>query len=198
MNIKKIFEKYFNGDSKKTMRNMVIVILFGILLILVADIISGLNKKNTNIENSTVEVDNTAGIPVTSNAYEDKIKSDLTDALSMITGVGKVTVMIYFEGGSESVPAVNTNNTNRRTDEKDNQGGTRITTEENENTNVVIINKNNSSEPFIVKQVNPVIGGVMVVAEGAASSEMKEKIHNAVKTVLNLPANKVTVMPMKK
>lgn len=198
MNIKKIFEKYFGGDSKKTIRNMVIIILFGILLILVADIISGLNKKNTNIENSTVEVDTTAGIPVTSNAYEEKIKSDLTDTLSMITGVGKVTVMIYFEGGSESIPAVNINNTNRRTDEKDNQGGTRITTEENENTNVVIINKNNSSEPFIVKQVNPVIGGVMVVAEGASSSEMKEKIHNAVKTVLNLPANKVTVMPMKK
>lgn len=198
MDIKKIFDKYFNGDSKKTVRNMVIVILFGVLLILVADIISGLNNKNAVTDKSTVEVNSAAGIPVTTSAYEEKIKKDLTDTLSMITGVGKVTVMIYFEGGSESVPAVNVNNSNTRTDEKDNQGGVRTTTEENENTNVVIVNNNSATEPFIVKQINPQIGGVMVVAEGVESSEMKEKIHNAVKTVLNLPSNKVTVMPMKK
>lgn len=198
MDIKKIFEKYFKGDSKKTVRNMVIIILFGVLLILIADIISGLSNKNTDIQNSTVEVNTTTGIPVTSNTYEEKIKKDLTDTLSMITGVGKVTVMIYFEGGSESIPAVDITDTNRKTDEKDNQGGTRTTTEESKNTNVVIIDKNNNREPFIVRQVNPAIGGVMVVAEGAVSSEMKEKIHNAVRTVLNLPANKVTVLPMKK
>lgn len=198
MNIKKILEKYFKGDSKKVVRNMTIVILFGVLLILIADVLSGLNSKKTDNENSTVEVNTATGIPVTSNTYEEKIKSDLTETLSMITGVGNVSVMIYFEGGSESIPAVNINNTNRRTDEKDNQGGTRVTTEENNNTNVVIVDKNNSTEPFIVKQVNPSIGGVLVVAEGASNPEMKEKIHNAVKTVLNLPANKVTVLPMKK
>jgi stage III sporulation protein AG len=198
MDIKKIFDKYFNGDSKKTVRNMVIVILCGVLLILIADVISGLNSRNSSADKSDVEVNTTIGIPVTSSAYEEKIKKDLTDTLSLISGVGKVTVMIYFEGGSESIPAVNINNTNRKTDEKDNQGGIRVTTEENKNTNVVVIDKNNATEPFIVKQVNPDIGGVMVVAEGATSSEMKEKIHNAVKTVLNLAPNNVTVMPMKK
>lgn len=198
MDIKKIFDKYFSGDSKKTVRNMLIIILIGVLLILIADIISGLTNKDSNNNKSTVEVNTTTGIPVTSNTYEEKIKKDLTEALSMIAGVGNVNVMIYFEGGSESIPAVNINNSSTKTDEKDNQGGTRTTVEENQNTNVVIINKNSNTEPFIVKQVNPKIGGVMVVAEGASSSEMKEKIHNAVKTVLNLPSNKVTVMQMKK
>lgn len=198
MDIKKIFDKYFGGNSKKTVRNMLIVVLFGVLLILIADIISGLSDKKDVADKGTIEVNTTAGIPVTSTAYEEKIKKDLTDTLSMIAGVGNVNVMIYFEGGSESVPAVNVNNSSTRTDEKDNQGGTRITTEENKNTNVVIVDKNNSSEPFIIRQVNPEIGGVMVVAEGASNPEMKEKIHNAVRTVLNIPANKVTVMPMKK
>lgn len=198
MDIKKIFDKYFSGDSKKTVRNMLIIILIGVLLILIADIISGLTNKDSNNNKSTVEVNTTTGIPVTSNTYEEKIKKDLTEALSMIAGVGNVNVMIYFEGGSESIPAVNINNSSTKTDEKDNQGGTRTTVEENQNTNVVIINKNSNTEPFIVRQVNPKIGGVMVVAEGASSSEMKEKIHNAVKTVLNLPSNKVTVMQMKK
>lgn len=198
MDIKKVFDKYFSGDSKKTVRNMLIVVLFGVLLILIADIVSGLSSKEDVADKGTVEVNTTTGIPVTSNAYEEKIKKDLAETLSMIAGVGDVNVMIYFEGGSESIPAVNINNSNVKTDEKDNQGGTRITTEETKNTNVVIIDKNNSSEPFIIRQINPEIGGVMVVAEGASSSEMKEKIHNAVKTVLNLPSNKVTVMQMKK
>lgn len=198
MDIKKIFDKYLGGDSKKMVKNMLILILFGVLLILTADIVAGFgNKKEAALE-GTVEVNTTAGTPVTSNAYAEKIKKDLVDTLSLIAGVGNVNVMIYFEGGSESVPAVNINNSSTKTDEKDNQGGTRITTEENKNTNVVIIDKNNNSEPFIIKQVNPEIGGVLVVAEGAANPEMKEKIHTAVKTVLNIPGSRVTVLPMKK
>lgn len=198
MDIKKIFDRYLGGDSKKMVRNMLILILFGVLLILTADIIAGFgNKKEAALKN-TIEVDTAVGIPVTSNGYEEKIKKDLVDTLSLIAGVGNVNVMIYFEGGSESVPAVNINNSSTRTDEKDNQGGTRITTEENKNTNVVIIDKNNNSEPFIVRQVNPEIGGVLVVAEGASNPEMKEKIHTAVKTVLNIPGSRVTVLPMKK
>ena len=196
MDMKKIFDKYLGGDSKKMVRNMLILILFGVLLILTADIVAGFgNKKEAALEGS-IEVNTTSGIPATSNAYEEKIKKELVDTLSLIAGVGNVNVMIYFEG--ESVPAVNINNSSTRTDEKDNQGGTRTTTEENKNTNVVIIDKNNNSEPFIIRQVNPEIGGVLVVAEGASNPEMKEKIHIAVKTVLNIPGSRVTVLPMKK
>jgi stage III sporulation protein AG len=198
MDIKKFFDKYFKGDSKKVVINMAIFILVGVLLILIADIASGLSFKKSKNDKSTVEVNTNAGIIATSDQYEEKVKKDLVDTLSLISGVGRVSVMIYFDGGSEAMPAVNTTDSNRKTEEKDNQGGTRVITEENKNKNVVVINKGSNTEPFIVKQVNPSIGGVMVVAEGAANPELKEKIHNAVKTVLNLPTHKVTVMPMKK
>lgn len=199
MDIKKIFEKYCK-NPKKFMVNMVIFLLCGVLLILIGDITQTLNirkDKNAKLQN-TVEVNSNAGIMSTSSTYEDRVKKDLTETLLQVSGVGKVSVMIYFEGGSESLPAMNINDNNKKTEEKDSQGGVRTTTEVSKNQNIVVVSDGGSNKPFIIRQVNPAIGGIMVVAEGADNAEVRERVQNAVKTVLNVPANKVSVMPMKK
>ncbi|QCX32702.1 stage III sporulation protein AG [Caloramator sp. E03] len=197
MNFKRILQK-LNEDRKKAIYYLLILFLCGVLLILIGDIIVKLNTKKVNNIKNSVEVNTNSNIIATSASFEDKVKKDLIDTLSQIQGVGKVSVMIYFEGGSESVPALNINDTNRKVEEKDSQGGVRTTTEISKNENVVLINEGGTSKPYIIKQVNPSIGGVIVVAEGAGNSEVKERILNSVKTVLNIPASKVSVMPMKK
>ncbi|MCX7885201.1 MAG: stage III sporulation protein AG [Caloramator sp.] len=197
MNLKKIIEK-LNSDRKKTIYYLIILLLCGVLLILIGDITSTLNSKKGNETKNTVEVNTNSNIIATSSNFEDRVKKDLIDTLSQIQGVGKVTVMIYFEGGSESIPALNINDTNRKVEEKDSQGGLRVTTETSKNQNIVLISEAGTSKPYIIKQINPTVGGVIVVAEGASSSEIKERILNSVKTVLNIPASKVSVMPMKK
>jgi stage III sporulation protein AG len=199
MDIKKFFEKYCK-NSKKFIINMVILLLCGVLLILIGDITSSLNsdkKKSANVKNS-VQVNTNAEVIATSSSYEERVKKELSETLLQIAGVGKVSVMIYFEGGSESIPAMNINDTNKKIEEKDNQGGIRTTTESNKNQNIVVVSEGGGNKPFIIKQVNPSIGGVIVVAEGADNAEIRERLHNAVKTVLNIPANRVSVMPMKK
>jgi stage III sporulation protein AG len=199
MKIKEMFEKYCK-NPKKFMVNMVIFLLCGVLLILIGDITQTLNMrkdKNAKLQN-TVEVNSNSGIVATSSSYEDKVKKDLAETLLQVSGVGKVSVMIYFEGGSESLPAMNISDNNKKTEEKDSQGGLRTTTEVNKSQNIVVISDGGDNKPFIIKQVNPAIGGVMVVAEGAVNAEVREKLQNAVKTVLNISANKVSVMPMKK
>lgn len=199
MDIKKVFNKYCK-NPKKFMFNMVIFLLCGVLIILIGDITQNLNtKKDKDVkQQNIVEVSSNAGIVPTSNSYEEKLRKDLTDTLLQVSGVGKVSVMIYFEGGSESLPAMNINDTNKKIEEKDSQGGLRTTTEANKSHNVVIVNDGGNSKPFVVRQVNPTIGGVMIVAEGSENAELRERLHNAVKTVLNIPGNKVTIMPMKK
>ena len=199
MDFRKMFEKHCK-NPRKLMINMVIFLLCGVLLILIGDITQNLNTKkdkNAKIQN-TVEVNTNAEALATSGNFEDKVRKDLSDTLLQIAGVGKVSVMIYFEGGSESLPAMNINDNNKKTEEKDSQGGVRTTTEINKSQNIVVISEGSSNKPFIIRQVNPAVGGVMVVAEGADNAEIRERIHNAVKTVLNIPANKVSVMPMKK
>ena len=45
----------------------------------------------------------------------------------------------------------------------------------------------------IIKEINPEIKGVIIVAEGAKDSKVKLKISRAVQTVLDIPAYRVTV-----
>lgn len=197
MNIKSIINKYFK-NSKKLMINLIILFLCGVLLILISDISTNLTNKKIKDTKNVVEVNTNTQNPIVSNTYEEITRKELIDTLSEIDGVGKISAMIYFEGGSQSVPAMNVNDTNRKTQEKDNTGGQRVTTEITKNVSVVIVNENGTSKPFVVRQTNPLIGGVIVVAEGADNAVIKERLLIAVKTALNLPSNKVSIMPMKK
>ncbi|KRQ86837.1 hypothetical protein ABG79_01328 [Caloramator mitchellensis] len=196
MDFKKFMDK-LPKDTKKIVLNVLIVILVGILLMIIADTYNQIkiSDKKKKEEKSVIEVSSEALNPTFS--YEEKIKRELTEILSQIEGVGKVSVMIYFEGGSATVPAYNENYSTRKIEEKDNQGGNRITTENNKNINVVLLNEGNSNKPLIIKQINPNIGGVIVVAEGAKNPMVKEQIITAVKTLLNVPSYKVSALPMK-
>jgi stage III sporulation protein AG len=196
MNIK----NYFNDllKNKKIFYYLLIMLLTGVLIILVSDITSSLAKKKAEQNKTTVEVSTNAVISANSSNYEDRIKKELTETLSQISGVGRVSLMIYFEGGSITVPGMNVNDTNKKTEEKDSQGGTRVTTENTKSQSVVILNEGGDNKPLVLRQVNPVIGGVIVVAEGAEKSEIKEKLQTAVKITFNIPSSKVIVMPMKK
>lgn len=182
-------------NPKKFILNMIIVILIGILMMLISNVYKSINlaDKKKKEEKSVIEVATYAP----QLTYEEKLKKDLIEILMQIDGVGKVNAMIYFEEGASAVPAYNENNNTRKIEEKDNQGGTRITTENSRNINVVLMNEGTSNKPFIIKEIRPRIGGVIVVAEGAKSPLIKEQIINAVKTGLNIPANKVSVLPMK-
>lgn len=194
MNLKGLLDKNMK-NPKKFILNMIIVILIGILMMLISNVYKSINlaDKKKKEEKSVIEV-STYAPQLT---YEEKLKKDLIDILMQIDGVGKVNAMIYFEEGASTVPAYNENNSIRKIEEKDNQGGTRITTENSRNINVVLMNEGTSNKPFIIKEIRPRIGGVIVVAEGAKSPLIKEQIINAVKTGLNIPANKVSVLPMK-
>ena len=131
-------------------------------------------------------------------SYEQAKKNELKYILSQIDGVGRVEVMINFGSGEEQVPAINITNNTSSTKEKDNQGGERTTTQNSNGSTIVTTSKGGSTEPFILKKVNPKITGVLVVAEGAEDSKVKANIMTAVKKVFELTADKVEVYSMKK
>jgi stage III sporulation protein AG len=127
-------------------------------------------------------------------AAENKLKSVLED----IDGVGKVKVMITFDGSEEQIPAVNINDSTNNTKEKDNAGGTRETIQENNGSTIVITNDGTKNQPLIIKTTKPKIIGVVVVAEGAKDRSIELKITQAVTRLYNVPSDKVSVFPMKK
>lgn len=127
-------------------------------------------------------------------ALEKELEGKLQANLQQMEGVGKVQVSVSFSTGLKNEYAHNQNVTRRTSKETDKTGGTRETTEVTENNQVVM--PNGSSQPVMVMEDRPEVAGILIIAEGASDAKVREGIHTAVRTLLNIPANKVTVVPM--
>lgn len=125
---------------------------------------------------------------------EKELESKLQTNILMMEGVGKVKVSVNFLTGLRSEYVRNNNITKRTNKESDKTGGTRETTEVTENNQVVM--PNGTSQPVIAMEDRPEIGGVLIIAEGAKDPAVREGIHTAVQTLLNIESAKITVVPM--
>lgn len=155
-------------------------------------------KQDNNKNGNTNKTEQETSLDKSSQDYETSIQDKLKDTLEKIDGVGRVEVMVSFESGEEQVPAVNINDSTSNTEEKDNEGGIRNTTQKNNGSTVVITNEGDKSKPLIVKIYKPKVSGVCVVAEGAEDKITGLRISKAVVDLFSIPENKVNVYPMKK
>lgn len=122
---------------------------------------------NSSFEESSAEEEDALTLGDT--AYKDQLEKELESIISKIEGVGKVTVMLTVES-TYSYEYVK--------DYSDDETET-----------VIVGNK----EALISKISNPTVSGVLVVCSGGDSASVKEKIINAVATVLDIPLNRVYV-----
>jgi len=129
-------------------------------------------------------------------AAEKELEARLEEILSSVAGAGRVQVTVTLASGQENVFAQNMNKQNRITEEKDQAGGNRKTTEVNEQGSLVFAETLNGGkdDPVLVKTKRPEIAGVLVLAEGARDPELRERLAQAVETLLNVPPHKVTVL----
>lgn len=127
-------------------------------------------------------------------ALEKELENKLQTNILLMEGVGKVQVTVSFSTGLKSEYARNDNVTKNTSKETDKTGGTRETTQITENNQVVM--PNGSSQPVLVMEDRPEIAGVLIIAEGAKDPNVREGIHTAVRTLLNITSNKITVVPM--
>lgn len=182
--------------SKKTITNLIIVFCLGLALILIADFYRGLKTDRAAYDdNSTADtqMDLTAANDTAAD-YARKLENELASILSKIQDAGRVSVMITLKSGSEIIPAKDESVSDKVTNEKDTSGGTRTINEKTTDDKVVFTAaQGGSSKPLILKEINPEVKGVIVVAEGARNSKVKLKISQAVQTVLDIPAYRVTV-----
>ena len=125
---------------------------------------------------------------------EKELENKLVENLSQMAGVGKVQVSVVLESGLRSNFAYNNSITKKVSTETDKSGGKREIEEVTENKQIVM--GNSSVQPVIVYEERPVVAGVFVVAEGANDPKIKENIHNAIKTLLNIAPDKIAVYPM--
>lgn len=128
---------------------------------------------------------------------EKELEARLEQILSAVAGAGRVQVTVILDSGPEHIYAQDVSKEKKTIEEKDQVGGTRTTAEVNERGNLVLVQEGSRGreEPVIVKTIRPKIAGVLVLAEGARSPELREKLTHAVETVLAVPPHKVKVLP---
>lgn len=184
-----------NGNTKKIIYNLLAVVIICVIILISLSIFYP-KQDSEDMNSSTIkeasEVSADTNIP--ESAYSDSMESRLEKILSQIDGIGEVEVMITYETSTEVVPASNTTKSEQTTQESDKQGGTRTIKQENTSQNIVTVNdKDYKNSPVVIKEIKPIIRGVIVVAEGADNPEIKSNLIEAVTTIFQIKSHKVKI-----
>lgn len=196
--LKKINFQKLNLNSK-LVTNLIIVLAVGIGFIIVSDFYRDLNLGGTTTQNPGDINPNANQSNVMLQDDVSELENRLVEILSEIQDAGKVSVMITLKSSGEIIPAKDESFSDKTTDEKDVEGGTRTINEKNTSDQVVFMNdQGGTSKPLVLKEVKPDIKGVIIVAEGAKNPKVKLQLTEAVQTVLDVPAYRVSVFESSK
>jgi stage III sporulation protein AG len=133
-------------------------------------------------------------------SLDDHIRSleqRLEEVLGLVDGAGRVRVMITASRGRELVVAQTSQTERSVTDEEDSAGGTRNSETVRGQDAFVFARQNDGSEvPLILKELEPQIEGVAIIAEGGDNIAVKDALTRATFTVLGIAPHKVQVVTM--
>lgn len=188
--IKKIKDYMENIDNKKLINKLFIPLVFSVLILI---LINGFTSPNKKDKSPVIKDRKDEYNKVVQSDYSKILEDKLVNILSKLKGVGEVHVMITLEDSLEKVPAINTTKTVETTNETDSGGGEREIKREDETRQLL----NLSNEVVILKELQPNIKGVIVIAEGAEEGVVLENIYEAVKTVLGISTNRIQVFSSK-
>ncbi|WP_310604027.1 stage III sporulation protein AG [Anaerosporobacter sp.] len=176
---------------------LAIMFLCGILLIILSfpSLLSGGDKKESTKTTTTENA--TAQTSVTEDSYESEMEEKLKVVLKKVEGIGDVEVMITLKSSKEKITLKDTPYSQETLSETDSSGGTRQSNTIDKKDETVLQNSGSGgSTPYVVKELEPEIEGVLVIAQGGGSQTIISEIVDAVEVLFGVPAHKIKVMKM--
>lgn len=187
-------------DNKKTakklsMDKLLLILLTGVALVILS--IPNGGKKKENTTNITKDMQENT-IMITDDTYEKLLEDRLTELLSNVEGVGKTKIMITIKSTGEKIVLKETPYSKNTTSEIDSEGGKRDTIDITQSEAVVYIEGSDGSKtPYVIKETEPQIEGIVIIAEGGDNIYIVKDIKEAVAALFNVPSHKIKVMKMK-
>lgn len=184
--------------DKKTIYKILGLLVAGVILLIFSNQLKSPDPggQNIGLELSTpvVAVSNSAENK-DMDSYEVEMEKRLRAILKKMQGVGDVDIMITTTYGKERILAQDMTNHTSTTLEEDTEGGIREVGSYDDQTKVVMQNSSSSAgnEPVVIKEKQPEIQGVLIIAQGAGNSAVKHAISQSAQTLLGIPAHRVTV-----
>lgn len=130
--------------------------------------------------------------------YGALLSKQVEDILKYMEGVGRVRVLVTMETSKEAIVEKDSPYSRTNTLETDSEGGSRnISDMENQEETVYITDSQGNKTPYVVKEMAPLVKGVVVVAEGGGKDEVKESITEALVALFDLEPHKIKVVKMR-
>lgn len=126
---------------------------------------------------------------------EAELEEKLRRVLGSIRGAGQVEVMITYETGTELVTAMTTD-VNSNLSETETDGHVSSQTQTVESSQPATVSSGGGEAPIVLLEREPVIRGVIVVAEGAADVGVRLDLQRAVRAVLHIPVSQIEVFEL--
>lgn len=168
--------------------NLLVVGLVGAILIVISLPI-GSNNTETVKKVEKVAVEESAV------SAKENIERKLEELLGQVDGVGKVKVLITYKSSSEKIVLQNTE-TDTSSEEETDGTQTRKSNEKNVREETVYDKSDFGETPYVVKEIEPEIEGVLVAAEGGGNSQTAKNISEAIMALFNIEAHKIKVMKL--
>lgn len=128
-------------------------------------------------------------------SYTDYWEQKLEQALAGIEGAGSVKVLITLKESEEKILEKDVPEEMSETVEADAEGGSRTITErKTEEATVYTVNEAGQNVPYVSKVIQPVVEGVVVIAQGGDSEIVKQNIIETIQVLFALDANKIRVV----
>ncbi|MBO5394392.1 MAG: hypothetical protein J6A28_00610 [Clostridia bacterium] len=159
----------------KEIKNFQIYLVVGMILIAAGAYFLSLPKQDVNKQET---IDNNRTEFASSAEYVDYLENKLENVITSLKGVGQAEVVITLEKGFEYI--YQTEEETRTT-----SNGTSVTS-----STIVLID----GKPIVLKEIYPVICGIVVVAEGSGDVAVRMNIINVIQTVIDVETSQIKIM----
>ena len=189
-------------DKVLKKENMIVFVLLGILLLVITIPIDGdlakektkEKKEDTNKEDITVyntQIDENL-------EYCLRLEQRIEELLSNMDGVGEVQAMVTLVTSKELIVEKDEPVTRNTITESDGAGGTRSTNESSFDYETIYETDGEGNKiPYVIKQIEPEIQGITVVAQGGGNAIVQKNISEVLEALFHLDAHKIKVVKMK-
>lgn len=192
-------------DKLLKKENMIVFVLLGILLLVIAiPLDSGKEKKDikeeTKGDESVLEKtqDNRVDFMDESMEYCLALEARIEELLSVMDGVGKVQAMVTVSASREMIVEKDEPVNRATVTETDGNGGSRSTNESSfEYETIFATDSEGNKTPYVVKQIEPQIQGITVVAQGGGNAVVQKNISDVLEALFHIEAHKIKVVKMK-
>ena len=169
--------------KRKNKQRLLIILIIGIILLIAGgSFLSDSGGKPAGKEREQLDAA----------AFVTDLEKRLSQTLSKMRGVGKVTVMITLESKNQVDIAQNERSNYSGTEEQKTDD-TRTQTQEETERSAQLKRNGSGEEPIVLNEYYPKIKGVVIVADGAGDNQVKTDIYQAAKAVLNVSASRIEV-----